>query len=442
MESVNASTLSPDVTVVVPVTSRDTALTRAYPIFAPGSVFHTVMLVVIALFPFEVFSLDVGTTKIDLSNVLFAPLALWTAASSLKHGLSAGFRLFLLVYIAAETIMFFAGPAPVSRFAAAFVWLTSIFLVFGSRDHVPIDARAAFRVVLAGIAALTVAILYQYVFEGNDRPAGLMAEPSPAGMILLGGVAGLLISSRWAATTRQRMTSYLIAFGLFGLSIITKTTHIVSFAITLVMIGALSRSLSARTIIGGLLFLGVVYWLLTFDPHYQSRMAVSDASSNLSLLSWLQGFDQMVSSLKEYPLIGGGLGATGQFDFYSSYTPDLYRAGLGELNKQDAYSGLFRLVIELGPLLVGVIIYAIAKRLIELWKAAGEGALPVCAEARAQMFLFTFATELIVGIMLKEPTYSRSYFVVAAVLFSLVPLRAVVRVPLSLVRQSGAHAAM
>lgn len=421
--------------VRVAVDSSQVALTRLRPIFTPTSLPHWLMMAVIVLFPFQVFGLGVGTTKIDLSNAVFALFVASVVLTPSRTSASTKFKIVLAAYLAIEVMMFFAGPTTINRFAAAFVWLTAIFVLFGRRDYIPINTRIAFPLTLCGIAIVGLSLLYQYIIDRVDRPAGLMAEPSPAGMILLAGVAGLLISSRWAPSQTGKVASLVGAVCLFGISIITKTTHILSFAIALVGIGTVSRSFNLRTIILILMLLAAVYGMMTYDPHYQSRTDIQAASSNLSLMSWLQGFDQMVASLRAYPLTGAGLGATGQFEFYSAYTAGLFRAGLGDLNRQDAYSGLFRLTIELGPVLMGIVLYAMTTRFRELWRATGDGLLPVGREAQAQMFLFTFAVTLAVGILLKEPTYSRSHFVLAALLFSVIPLRAVVCVPKSVASQ-------
>lgn len=415
--------------VLVPVDSSRVALTRLSPIFTPASLPHLAMMAVIALFPFQVLGIGVGTTKIDLSVIVFALFVLMMMVWSHRATTSLAFKIFLGVYLTTEIMMFFVGPTTLNRFASAFVWLTAAILLYGRREQIPIHSQLAFALTLGGTVLVGLSLIYQYVIDRLERPAGLMAEPSPAGMVLLAGVAGLIISARWAPTQGGKIASYGGALLLFGISLITKTTHILSFAIALVGVGTLSRSFNARTVLLGLCLLAAVYGLLTYDPHYQSRIDIGGASSNLSLMSWLQGFDQMMESLRAYPLTGAGLGGTGQFDFYSEYSEGLFLAGLGDMNRQDAYSGLFRLVIELGPILMGVVLYAMGLRFRELWQATGEGALPVGREAQAQMFLFAFAVTLIVGILLKEPTYSRSHFALAALLFCVVPLRAVVRLP-------------
>ena len=224
---------------------------------------------------------------------------------------------------------------------------------------------------------------------------------------------------------------------LVGISFITKTTHVVSFAFALVVVGLLSRSFTVRTVIIVAPLLGVLYWIVSNDAHYTSRVDVYNAGANLSLLSWLQGFDQMVTSIKRYPFVGAGLGGTGQFDFYSEYSDDLFRAGIGDLNRLDAFSGFFRLVIELGPVLMGLAIWALVRRFQELWRATGGGLLPQTPESKHQIFLFTFGFTLLAGVFLKEPTFSRSQFVVAPLLVLLVPLRSVLTLPVPQARRAA-----
>lgn len=419
----------------VVATSDRIVLTRHRPAFLPGGALHAVILLILAAFPFQWTGLDVGTSKFDVSNILFYSFSVLIVLNAHKLYWSGGFKLFFLAYLILETIEFLAGPATLPRFASAFVCLTSILVVFGARDALPLNARLAFRIVLIGVALLAASLVFEYVVQGEERPAGLMAEPSVAGLVVLGTTAGLLLSARWAPGRTAALLAVVGAGLLFAVSFVTRSTHVLSFVVALTSLGFVSRSFNLRTVILGVAALTVLYWLFTYDPHYQGRINVADAASNLSLLSWLQGFDQMVASFQRYPLVGAGLGGTGQFDFYSPYSAELAFLGLSELNRQDAFSGLFRLTIELGPVLMGAVLYSIAARLTQLWRVTGAGLLPPCAESQAQIFLFVFAFTLVFGVLLKEPTYSRSHFVVAALLFSIVPLRAVVDVPLSMAHQ-------
>lgn len=415
--------------------SDKVALTRYFPVFSINGKSHFLVLLILVLFPFQRIGLDIGTSKFDLSNLIFYLFSFMLLLNLRKIELSKAFKLFLLIYLTIEGIMLVAGPAPLLRFSSAFVCLTSILFVFGSRNSVPVNAKLAFRMVMIGVTLVAASILFGHFLQGDDRPAGVMAEPSVAGLILLGATAGLLLSSRWAATRAAARLSIIGGGLLFGVSFLTKTTHVLSFVIALTSLGLLSRSFNLRTVILGVAGIAVLYWLFTYDPHYHSRVDVQGAASNLSLLSWLQGFDQMVDSFQLYPLVGAGLGGTGQFDFYSPYSAELAFLGLSELNRQDAFSGLFRLMIELGPVLMALVLWGIGSRLFQLWRATGNGLLPVCRESQAQVFLFSFAFTLVIGLLLKEPTYSRSHFVLGALLFSIVPLRAVVDVPLSVTQR-------
>lgn len=417
------------------VSSDRVALTRFRPAFLPGSALHYLVLLILAVFPFQWLGLDVGTSKFDISNIAFYMFAVLILFNGNSIRWSNAFKLFFVTYITLESIMFLVGPATLPRFASAFVCLSTILVVFGSRNSLPINAKPAFYIVLIGVGLVAGSILFGYLVQGQDRPAGLMAEPSVAGLILVGTTAGLLLSSRWAPTRARARLSILGGVLFFGVSFFTKSTHILSFVVALTSLGLLSRSINLRTLVLGGIAMGVLYWLFTYDPHYHSRIDVQDASSNLSLLSWLQGFDQMVASFWRYPLVGAGLGGTGQFEFYSPYSAELAFLGLSELNRQDAFSGLFRITIELGPVLTAAVLCGIGSRLLQLWRATGSGLLPVCEESQAQVFLFTFAFTLVFGVLLKEPTYSRSHFVVGALLFSIVPLRSVIDVPQSVVQR-------
>ncbi|WP_425229469.1 hypothetical protein [Sphingomonas sp.] len=426
--------------VTIRASSKTVALTAAPPIFLPTDVRGLLLLLVLALLPFQVWGVDVGTSKWDLANLVFVAFVASIGFGNGRAPLSGFFKAFFGIYIVIQIVSFFAHGTPPARFASGFLWMTSIIVLFGRRTQVPLDASLAYRVILAGVVLMCTVLLYQLLWLRIDRPAGTMAEPSPAGLVALAAGAGLIVSAKWA-TPSERWIGYAAALGFTFISFIIKTTHIISFAIALIVVGIVSRAFTLRTLAIVAPLLGVLYWFVTNDAHYTSRVDVYNASSNLSLLSWLQGFDQMVASLRRYPVIGAGLGGTGQFDFYSSYSEELFRAGIGDLNRLDAYSGFFRLTIELGPIVAGIMLLVLGGRLVEMWHATGDGRLPLTEESKHQVFLFTFSVTLLAGILLKEPTYSRSQFVVSMLLFCTVPLRATITLPGSVARHFGMIAA-
>jgi hypothetical protein len=386
----------------------------------------TTMLValVLLLLPFQIFGIPVGTTVVDLSNVVMLVFVVVIVAGNAEVRYSRTFILLTIGFVLLQIVLFANGNNPFSRFISGTVWIVSFIMIYGRGVNVYVDSKLSYRIVCSVVGLLAVYIVFELFIQGIDRPAGFMAEPSSAGLVMLAVAAGLLIASRKSTSVADQMVMTFAAFALVFISYIIKTTHIISFALAFFLAALFSKTMNIRIL---LIFGGVAVGLFAVvlqDTHFRERLDLGAATSNLSLLSWLQGFDQMVESMRLFPLVGAGLGGTGYFDFQSVNSIALFEAGISELNRYDAYSGLFRIVIEVGPIVAAAILYAFGRRLIALWRATSRGLLPVCNESKYQIFLFVFAFTLIVGILLKEPTYSRSQVAVAVILFFMVPLNA------------------
>ena len=390
---------------------------------AIGATRHFLIFLILAFLPLQFLGISVGTTVFDISNILFVVFAgsLFFLGNGL--GMTRNLRIFILIFVVVQVSLFADSETPWNRFVSAFLWMMSIFTVFGHRFHIQLNNRVAYWTILLGVAVLAITILVQWRVFDVGRPPGTMAEPSPAGLVMLAGAAGLILSQQWSSSNIEKLISIACALALIGLSYFIRTTHLLPFAMSVIAIAVFSRSLNARAALLLTLVVFGVYYVVSADEHYLSRIDIDAAASNLSLLSWLQGYEQMMASLSYSPLVGVGLGGTGYFEFQSQYSDLLFRANIADLNRYDAYSGFFRLMIELGPIFMGLFAYVLWTRLKAFWDNVGEGALPKCDEAKCQVFLFTFAFTLITGILLKEPTYSRSQVVVAALLFAAVPLR-------------------
>ena len=386
--------------------------------------FHRLLVVsILALFPFQFLALDVGTTKVDLSNIVFVVLSLSVLFGKRGIKFETSFIIFATAFVLCQIALYSGSDTPFTRFLSGFVWIMSMLVVYGRREAIVIDSRTAYYVVLVGAIVLTLVILYQFRIGGYERPPGTMAEPSPAGLVLLATATGLIFFAQWSKSAIEKLISMGFVILLIYISYMIRTTHILSFVIALMTMMLFARVLNVAyiSLIGVILI--IIYYVISGDEHYLSRVDVASAASNLSLLSWLQGYDQMVASLSKYPITGAGLGATGFFDFYSEYSDYLFEANIADLNRLDAYSGFFRLVIETGPIFVAAFAYAVWERLYRLWNSVKRGLLPRGSDAKYQMFLFAFGLTLIIGFLLKEPTYSRSQVVVATLLFFAVPLQ-------------------
>ena len=88
-----------------------------------------------------------------------------------------------------------------------------------------------------------------------------------------------------------------------------------------------------------------------------------NARLNLSELSWLNGLEGALRSIRNSPFWGFGLGALGNLSNYdaSIYAQEILRLRGRYLNMLDGYSMAFRLVHDLGLIPFLILIFAILK---------------------------------------------------------------------------------
>jgi len=129
----------------------------------------------------------------------------------------------------------------------------------------------------------------------------------------------------------------------------------------------------------------------------------------------------MKHSIALSPILGFGLGSTGYFEFESKNTEILESFNLEFLNKYDAYSGFFRMTIELGILFIIILFTFIYTKLkyfklyVKKIKQTHSNFINIIDIHLTFIFIFSFT--MVIGILIKEPTYSRSIVYVGWFLF-------------------------
>lgn len=389
-----------------------------------GSIYTYLIFFILILMPFQKLAIEVGTTAVDPSNIVFLIFvgSIFFGKKYINH--ERNFIFFYAGLFLLQLIIFLFGETPTSRYVSGLVWIFSLLTIYGRRRNINIDERLAFNTTIWAILILVFSLVFQRFLLDSERPSGLMTEPSSAGLVALSGAAGLLIAIRFSKNRYEKYGAALLAVVLIYIAYYLKTTHFFSFVVTILVISFFSKTYNARTGVTIAVLIALLYFTIGQDSHYTGRIDVSEGTTNLSLLSWLQGFDQMKESLVSFPVVGAGLGATGYFYFLSENSDALFRSGIAELNRFDAYSGFFRLVIELGPVFMIIFLTALWQRLQELRSAVSLGHLPMGTRSMHRIFLFTFSFCLIVGVLLKEPTWSKSQVVVGFLLFFTTPLGA------------------
>jgi hypothetical protein len=390
--------------------------------YTPSNKVHGFLILLICAFlPFQIFGIPIGTTTFDISNIIILLLVISLLLKSNKENNLLHISSFFIFFII-QLFIFSFNETGIFRFLSAALWIFSYIIIFIRSDIIYIPTKYTYVVTIWVTTLLFLVIAFQLLIDGGSRPRGFMAEPSSAGLVLLAAAAGLILASRKAPGRFEKYVMLLMSVFFVFITYLIRSTHLVSFAFSLFLLISFSKTFDFRTTILSSIITIFIFIFALQDQHFQERLDLGPANSNLSVLSWLQGFDQMMESIKAFPLLGAGLGSTGYFYFESYNSSMLYEMGMGDLNRFDAYSGLFRMVIELGPIFAVLFFVSVARRFVKLWQNTGSGVLPVCNDTKYQLFLFAFAFTLIVGILLKEPTWSRSQAAVAVLLFYAVPL--------------------
>jgi len=137
---------------------------------------------------------------------------------------------------------------------------------------------------------------------------------------------------------------------------------------------------------------------------------------------------QSFYTLTNSPIFGFGFGSTGTFEYSSKFLPLMASLGWENMNLKDAYSGLFRLIIEtgiIGPLFLFSYTFYIGKRIKYLYKVVKSddsynGDFSINNYSNI-VFVFVFGLTILIGILLKEPVWSRSFLPLAIILVYILP---------------------
>lgn len=354
------------------------------------------------------FGLRVGTTKVDISCVIFIIFLTLYAA---KIGFDK--KLYILVMFLNSfwvAISYIHLHVEFVRMLVSCVWLTALLFLF-SVPKINFDFNKL-KVCIELVLTYTLLIFAIQTFQGASRISrlGLFDEPSYLGLVIWSAAAGYLGSILYKKNKNELLKLLLLI--IWGISTLSMHAAVI---VLITAAYAMQNTIKMREL--RLLYLipivVAIFWFFVIPNldinHFLERLDFSNPS-NLSLLSWLRGLDQAIYASKNSFLLGFGPGSTGQFDFPSIYTEMLELRRHGRLNLEDAYSGLFRLSIEIGIVAVSIITAVVLKIFFLNSHRGSNGA------SNQSMFILWFSFALFIGIMIKEPTYSRSYVFVSAFL--------------------------
>lgn len=352
----------------------------------------------IVLFPIQYFALEIGTTKFDLFNILFLflfPFAAFNFRFKKHNLLVFGCYLFLCGLLLFNSSVQY----PVYRFLSSFLWLTLALFVF--LNSYGFYYPKLFNLINTLGLILLFGIMLQKLFFLDARPKLFFSEPSVAGLIMYGYsfVFFYLVFINKFIKINLVKALFFLCGGL-----LTESAHLITFLLLIVLV--FSSKFKFKYFVM-LVFLG----FLTFNFIPESLLNKFNLGENiddysLSQLSWLQGYNQAISSVKLNPFIGQGFGSTGYISFFSEYESVLQKSDLVDLNRYDGYSLFFRWVIELGFIITIVIVLYFIMKLIKGLRQPNTG-----ESDRFVLFLFGFF--IFFGSLLKEPNYGFSTFLLS-----------------------------
>ena len=393
-----------------------------------------IILIAIFLFPFQNLSLELSNSKYDITCfilILFIYFGILTG----KFRIPIKYIIGVLIFFIFQTSVYsYLQIAPFGRFFSGMVWFGNLLIIVILSNSLQLLCRQKniFKVIIITLIISIMYALLQHFQYGIERPMAWFGEPSFAGLgfSALSAASLCTLLSDLKISKNQKILLQLIFITATYSLYLTLSTHVLTFMITVFLFllskyfTQLSKLFSPKgflivsMIISALL---IALGLLANNKHYSSRAGDVD---NLSRLSWLNGMDQAFASIQISP-IGVGLGGTGYFEFYSQNSLGLALQGVADLNRQDAYSLLFRMIIELGIPFVIFCILLFCRKLFDFHKFINKKLMRNKQENEQTLytiFNLTFASTLIIGCLIKEPVYSSSILYTGVFIFSSIPL--------------------
>lgn len=354
--------------------------------------------------PLQIFALRIGGTQIDLAVIGLLSLGLVEATFG-KAKLS--FWGVVLLFFAAN---FFAsvyfGTFSGLRYISAATVLLICLLLLMTRSSLPnVDLKLIWKIISVSVVVTSLVILIQKFAFSASRPHALFQEPSGAGLFLFGFLAAEFVRYSLFGEALKLKNGLMLGF-VAAAALVTRSTQVVAFVVCLTLVFAAAGKITPKRLLLTTFCILSVFIVVLYTPHLQERMRFS-GELNLSQLAWLQGMDQAITTLKSSPVVGFGFGSTGMFGFESRYAQLLIDIGFEGLNQKDAFSGLFRLVIECGIMGLVFVVF-IARRSLRQFKQTFRNR-KIGAKFRIEGQLIVFSMVVFFGILLKEPVWTRSF---------------------------------
>ena len=392
------------------------------------------IILAMLLIGFQYFAISLYTSTYDISSFLLLLAAL--LATKKRKLFSITLIIVISAFFLIEIVKYLSFQyAPIYRVFSGLFWIGGLLLILAKKDFIYYSQKKIFIAILMGLFVTCSFMLFQYFADtawpigrntSVNRPLGLFDEPSYAGLVLYSASSALFGVAVLSRTNfKLKLFNAILGSVIFIFGLMTLSMHIVTFFITLSIILLIYLSISSSgilKILTAIFFIGIfsliAIFILLENSHYLVRFDLTiNSSTDLSVLAWIRGFDQAFHAFQMAPIFGFGLGSTGGFEMNSLSQDVLESHNLGGLTKLDGYSMFFRLVVELGFAVVSIfLIYLLVQ--LKNFRSLLLNKNYINYDFNYCIFIFIFSFTLIVGILIKEPTYARSYVYASIFLFS------------------------
>lgn len=389
--------------------------------------FTHIIFLAILLFPLQKLAILLMGSRYDLTAFILLFLGIF---SFLFYKNSTESKIYALLFFSTQILTFtLINSAPYYRFISGMVWLGGLLLLLIGGKHIKYNQQKITKSIIVVLFISGIYIIFQSLFLQIERPQAWFYEPSFAGLCLYSAASGILLSLIFVKFDKKY--KYLL-FTIFSIliyaAVLTFSMHfltfVVSIALFFLLLITVLLSVDFTKVIIFLIFGLMIFIIgssLFLTSHFQSRTDISDPT-NLSLLAWLQGFDQMKASVIQSPIVGFGLGSTGYVNFKSDYADMLQSIGKGDLTLNDAFSLSFRLIIEIGLPFFIIFLVFLKKKMSDF-----KNYFIFCKKHNTNLsfsvvFNFVFSITIILGCFLKEPLYPNSFLYLSIFLLASTPL--------------------
>jgi hypothetical protein len=391
----------------------------------------------IALFPFQNLSIKINAVY-DLSAIILLTYIVFLGFGVIKKNIDEKIKVnlyFLAFFFVAQLVIFQFTLTPFYRLVSGLVWFGGLLLIILFREKIEVNFSIVYKIIFTGLFGTSLIVFIESFF--HYAPKGFFSEPSYAGLALYSMAASYLgCFLCYKGPIKQKINILFLGILFFIAAFLTRSMHIFSFlavsffafgvsfkkgnfSVAFILItAAIAAIFSSDHLLNRLNTLMLIF---NESDHFQlflyNNLKISmfgkyqlERDFNLSSLAWLDGFTQAYTAIMMNPFTGLGLGSSGFFHYESIYDTLLIEIHGSNPNKLDSYSGIFRLFIETGIVLPLVVLISIFKSL-SLFKLNLQQTFEL-------LFLRFFSLTLVIGVLIKEPSYSRSIIYVAVLLFA------------------------